>query len=83
MGGSKVKIFSGFSFASTYAIGHLAEKYYAGGRTLGGAEIKSLYTPLTQEAGHLHARYLPEIQERAKSLDTTAIMNLLRGKAAV
>lgn len=73
---------SAFSFASTYAIGHLAVKYYAGGRKLGGAELKALYTPLAQEAGQLHAKYLPEIQQRAKSLDTTAILNLVRGKTA-
>jgi uncharacterized protein (DUF697 family) len=74
---------SAFSFASTYAIGHLAVRYYAGGRKLGGAEMKTLYTPLTQEAGQLHAKYLPEIQQRAKSLDTTSILNLVRGKTAV
>ena len=74
---------SAFSFASTYAIGQLAVKYYAGGRKLGGAEMKALYTPLTNEAGQLHAKYLPEIQQRAKTLDTTTILNLVRGKAAV
>jgi uncharacterized protein (DUF697 family)/tellurite resistance protein len=74
---------SAFSFASTYAIGHLAVKYYAGGRKLVGSEMKALYTPLTQEAGQLHAKYLPEIQQRSKSLDTAAILNLVRGKAVV
>ncbi|RPJ33806.1 MAG: DUF533 domain-containing protein [Verrucomicrobiaceae bacterium] len=74
---------SAFSFASTYAIGHLAVKYYSGGRKLGGADLKALYAPLTQEAGQLHAKYLPEIQQRAKSLDTASILNLVRGQAAV
>ena len=74
---------SAFSFASTYAIGYLAVKYYAGGRKLGASEMKTLYTPLTQEASQLHAKYLPEIQQRAKSLDTTSILNLVRGKAVV
>jgi uncharacterized protein (DUF697 family)/tellurite resistance protein len=74
---------SAFSFASTYAIGQLAVKYYAGGRKLGGAEMKALYTPLVQEAGQLHTKYLPDIQQRAKTLDVTSILNLVRGKAAV
>lgn len=74
---------SAFSFGSTYAIGHLAWKYYAGGRKLGGADIKALYTPLINEAGQLHAKYLPEIQQRVKTLDTTTILNLVRGKEAV
>lgn len=74
---------SAFSFASTYAIGHLAVKYYAGGRKLGGSEMKALYTPLVQEAGQLHSKFLPEIQQRAKTLDVTSILNLVRGKDAV
>jgi uncharacterized protein (DUF697 family)/tellurite resistance protein len=74
---------SAFSFASTYAIGHLAVKYYAGGRKLGGSEMKALYSPLINEAGELHAKYLPEIRQRAKNLDATTILNLVRGKAAV
>lgn len=74
---------SAFSFASTYAIGQLAVKYYAGGRTLGGSDMKALYGPLTNQAKELHDRYLPEIRQRASTLDTTGILNLVRGKAAV
>ena len=74
---------SAFSFASTYAIGHLAVKYYAGGRKLSGSEMKSLYSPLASEAKQLHSKYIPDIQQRAQSLDPTAILNLVRGKTAV
>jgi uncharacterized protein (DUF697 family) len=72
-----------FSFAATYAIGQLAVKYYAGGRTLGGSNMKAMYGPLTNQAKELHAKYLPEIQQRASTLDTTSILNLVRGKAMV
>ena len=41
---------SAFSFASTFAIGHLAEKYYSGGRKLGGNEMRTLYAPLSEQA---------------------------------
>ena len=74
---------SAFSFASTYAIGHLAVKYYAGGRKLGAGELKNLQAPLTAEARELHGKYLPEIEQRARSLDSTAILDLVRGKTAV
>lgn len=74
---------SAFSFASTYAIGHLAVNYYAGGRQLGRGDLKSLYGPLTHQARELHAKYLPEIQQRASSLDAGGILNLVRGKATV
>lgn len=74
---------SAFSFASTYAIGHLAVKYHAGGRTLGGSQLKALYEPLAREAKALHAKHLPEIQQRARMLDSASILNLVRGKVAV
>ena len=74
---------SAFSFASTYAIGHLAAKYYAGGRKLGAADLKAMYAPLNREAGQLHGKYLPEIRQRAGTLDTAGILNLVRGKTAV
>jgi uncharacterized protein (DUF697 family)/tellurite resistance protein len=74
---------SAFSFASTYAIGHLAVKYHAAGRSLGTSELKALYQPLTTEAKQLHTQYLPEIRQRAGTLDTTSILNLVRGKTPV
>lgn len=70
---------SAFSFASTYAIGQAAQRYYAGGRSLGGPEMKTLFTKLTQEGRELQTKYLPQIQERAKSLDTASILSLVRG----
>jgi len=74
---------SAMSFASTYAIGHIAQRYYAGGRTLTAPDLKKLVAPLKGQASELHTRYLPEIQERAKTLDSAAILSLVRGKTAV
>jgi uncharacterized protein (DUF697 family) len=74
---------SAISFASTYAIGHAAQKYYSGGRSLNATDLKKLITPLQNQAKELHTRYLPEIQERAKTLDTAAILSLVRGRTPV
>ena len=74
---------SAFSFASTFAIGHMAEKYYAGGRKLTAPDLKKLIEPLQSQARELHARYLPEIHERAKTLDTATILSLVRGTTPV
>ena len=74
---------SALSFASTYAIGHMARTYYAGGRTLAAADLKKLVGPLKNQASELHTRYLPEIQERAKTLDSAAILSLVRGRTPV
>lgn len=74
---------SAFSFASTYAIGHLAEKYHSGGKRLAGAEMKGIFKSLTEQASSLHAQYLPAIQERAKTLNTASILAMVRGKDQV
>jgi uncharacterized protein (DUF697 family)/tellurite resistance protein len=74
---------SAFSFGSTYAIGHIAERYYSGGSKLGTAEIKNLFSTLSAQGKELHARYLPEIQQRASTLNPSAILSMVRGTAAV
>lgn len=74
---------SALSFASTYAIGHMAQSYYAGGRSLTAPDLKKLIGPLQAQARELHTRYLPEIQERAKTLDSAAILALVRGNTPV
>jgi uncharacterized protein (DUF697 family)/tellurite resistance protein len=74
---------SAVSFASTYAIGHMAQSYYAGGRNLAAPDLKKLIGPLQSQARELHTRYLPEIQERARTLDTAAILSLVRGGTPV
>lgn len=74
---------SALSFTSTYAIGHMAQGYYAGGRNLTAPDLKKLIGPLQSQARELHTRYLPEIQKRAKTLDTAAILSLVRGGTPV
>lgn len=70
---------SAFSFASTWAIGHLAVNYYAGGRRFGSAEIKAVYEPLLAKAKALHPRYLPEIEQQARSLTPAGVLEYVRG----
>ena len=74
---------SAMSFASTYAIGHMAQSYYAGGRKLTAPDLKKLIGPLQSQARELHTRYLPEIQERAKTLDPASILSMVRGSTPI
>ena len=62
---------SGMSFASTYALGHVAKRYYAGGRTLS--------TQMLKEGQSLQTQYLPAIQEKARTLDAGKVLSLVRG----
>ena len=70
---------SGMSFASTYALGHVAKRYYAGGRTLSTQMLKDTYASVTQEGKSLQTRYLPQIQEKARTLNPSQVLAMVRG----
>jgi uncharacterized protein (DUF697 family) len=74
---------SAFSFGATYAIGQIAEKYYSDGCKLGAAETKNLFSSLVEQGKELHTRYLPEIQQRASTLNPAEILSMVRGTATV
>jgi uncharacterized membrane protein YebE (DUF533 family) len=70
---------SAFSFASTYALGQLAEQYYQGGRRLDSSSARELFGSLQSQARDLHTRYLPQIQEKAKSIQPASILQMVTG----
>jgi len=70
---------SAFSFASTYAIGHLAHRYYTNGRSWRGLDSKGMLESLKTDAQGLHGRYLPQIREEAGKLDVRKVMAMIRG----
>ncbi len=78
-GAGKQAVSSGMSFASTYALGHVAKRYYAGGRTLSTRMLKEAFAAMTQEAQALQARYLPEMREKARTLDAGKVLAMVRG----
>ena len=70
---------TGMSFAATYALGHVAKRYYAGGRSMSTQVLKDAYASVTQEAQGLHSRYLPAMQQTARSLDAGKVLAMVRG----
>jgi uncharacterized protein (DUF697 family)/tellurite resistance protein len=78
-GVGKQAVSSSMSFATTYALGHVAKRYYAGGRTLSTQMLKEAYASTVQETQGLSARYLPDIQARAKTLDARNVLSMVRG----
>lgn len=69
-----------FSFATTYAMGQLARRYYAGGRTMNSATLRESFQGLLGSAKQLQAQSLPQIQQRAQGLNPSQVMDLVRGK---
>ncbi|HET7772706.1 MAG TPA: DUF533 domain-containing protein, partial [Burkholderiaceae bacterium] len=50
------------SFATTYALGQLAKRYYGGGRQMNTAVLKDTFDSLLGPARKLQAEYMPPIQ---------------------
>jgi uncharacterized protein (DUF697 family) len=69
---------SGFSFATTYALGRLADRYYGGGRTFSTQVLQDTYTALLGEAKGLQGRYLPAIREKARTVNVAQVLQEVR-----
>jgi uncharacterized protein (DUF697 family)/tellurite resistance protein len=69
-----------FSFASTYALGQLAKRYYAGGRQMDTAMLKDSFQNLLGPAKQMQNQYLPQIRQQAETLDMGQVMSMVRGR---
>lgn len=74
---------SALTFCTTYALGHLAEQYHKGGQHLDTNGARSLFESLKAQASDLHARHLPEIQAKARSITPSSILQLVSGQGPV
>ena len=68
-----------FSFASTYALGHLAKRYYAGGRVMSTDLLRQTYQGLLSSGKTLQQQHLGDIRARASTLDAGEVMRMVRG----
>jgi uncharacterized protein (DUF697 family)/tellurite resistance protein len=69
---------SGMAFASTYALGRLAQRYYSGGRVFSAEVLKDTYQGLLNEAKGLQGQYLPAIREKARTINVSEILQDVR-----
>lgn len=67
-----------FSFATTWAIGQVARRYYAGGRTMNADMLQQTFASVMAEAKSLQARYAPQIEQQSRSIDMGKIVELVK-----
>jgi uncharacterized protein (DUF697 family)/tellurite resistance protein len=67
-----------FSFATTYALGQLAKRYYAGGRQMNPALVRETYESLLTQAKQLQTQYAGDIEQKARTLDIDQVMSMAR-----
>ncbi len=68
-----------FSFATTYALGHLAKRYYAGGRVMNTTVLRDSFQSLLGPAKQMQMQYMPQIRQQADNLDMGRVMAMVRG----
>jgi uncharacterized protein (DUF697 family)/tellurite resistance protein len=69
---------SGLTFATTYALGRVAQRYYAAGRTIDTATLKQTFASLLDEARGLAPRYREQIEQKASTIDVRNLASLVR-----
>jgi uncharacterized protein (DUF697 family)/tellurite resistance protein len=67
-----------FSFATTYALGQVAKRYYAGGRTIDAAGLQQSFNEMLGQAKQLQGKYTGQIAEQARTLDMTKLLSAIR-----
>jgi tellurite resistance protein/uncharacterized protein (DUF697 family) len=66
------------SFATTYALGQLAVRYYGGGRQMNKALLQQTYQDLLVGARQMQQQALPQIQQQARTLDASKVLEMVR-----
>jgi uncharacterized protein (DUF697 family)/tellurite resistance protein len=69
---------SAFAFGTTYALGHVAKRYYAGGRTVDPAQLRGTFESLVADARSLQARYAGEIEAKARTIDPKQLLAVVQ-----
>ena len=68
------------SFATTYALGRLADQYYAGGRKLSAIQLREAFGRMVADAQEMGEKLGPDMEARAKTLDLARLPGLIAGR---
>lgn len=69
---------SATSFASTYALGHLARAYYSGGRSMDTSGLKARFASLFESGKSLASQHMPQITAQSESLAKVDLSTLIK-----
>jgi uncharacterized protein (DUF697 family) len=69
---------SALAFATTYALGQVARRYYATGRTLGTAQLKEAFSSLLHDGQSMAGRHVGDIVEKSRQMNVADLVSLAR-----
>lgn len=67
------------TFATTYAIGKVADAYYAGGRKLGSVDLRTMFTRELERGKAAYDQHSGSIGRQAASLNPADVLRAVRG----
>ena len=68
---------SAFGFATTYALGQVAKRYYASGRPLDATQLKEAFSSMLQDARSVEGRYSGDITEKSRQVNVSELLPLV------
>jgi uncharacterized protein (DUF697 family) len=69
---------SAFAFATTYALGQVARRYYASNRTLSREQLRDVFNSMLEDARGMQSRYSGDIAQKAQQVNVSQLLPLLR-----
>ncbi len=69
---------SAFAFATTYALGQVAKRYYESGRTLSTDQLKQVFSSMLNEARSMQGRYAGEIAQKSRQVNVSDLLPIVR-----
>ena len=69
-----------FSFATTYALGKVAQQYYAGGRKIDAAQLKQVFAQMFSQGKQLQTQYTSQIEQKAQTINVSQILDMVKSK---
>jgi len=67
-----------FSFATTYALGKVAQQYYAGGRKIDATQLKQVFAQMFSQGKQLQTQYTSQIEQKAQTINVSQILDMVK-----
>lgn len=69
---------SSFAFATTYALGQVAKRYYASDRTLETSQLKEVFSSMINEGRSMQGRFAGDIAQKSREVNVAELLPLVR-----
>jgi uncharacterized protein (DUF697 family) len=73
-GATRVATGAVMSFATTYALGHVADQYYRQGRKLSTADLRALFERFSEEAKTIYPRVEDQVRRQAGTVNLRSVL---------